>query len=225
MITDSQNVVIYKYSTIASYMFERFLDDQEDSILRQGNKIIFARNYDTKFLIRAFSDYMNDFFNLEKYPYGKSKTLVVGTCYSHHNWLSKYIDEIESDMSKKFIKSKVPVRYAFSDRTIMADESMINQLLDTLVGKLIRGDISVYTPNYIKVKFIFAKDVSESHIATVLKSHHEKCEIYPNNKDELFFDINKMVYKSISSKHRVNSLIKERVLYVYDLACSPEEEE
>ena len=225
MIKDRPNVVIYKYSTIASFMFERFLEDQEDSILRQNNKIIFARNYDTKFLVRAFTDYMNDFFNLHNNPYGSSKTLVVGTCYSHHNWLSKYINEIDSDMSKKFIKSKVPVRYAFSDRNIMADESMINQLLDTLVGKLIRGDVSVYTPNYFKVKFIFVKDVPESQIATVLKSHHEKCEIFPNNKSELFFDINKMVYKSISRKHKLNSDIKERVLYVYDLACSPEEDE
>jgi hypothetical protein len=34
-----------------------------------------------------------------------------------------------------------------------------------------------------------------------------------------------MVYKSISRKHKLNSDIKERVLYVYDLACSPEEDE
>jgi hypothetical protein len=228
MMADTPNVAVYKYSTIASYMLERFMDDQEDSIIREGDNIVFARNYETRFLVKAFTDYINDFFNdYDDHPYGKSKTIVVGTCYTHHNWMSKHIKEISSDMTKKFVRSKIPVRYAFSDRNFIADESLINQLLDTLVGKLIRRDITVYTPNHNQVNFVFVKDVSESHIVSVIKGFHgaSNCFVYPTSKTEILFDVNRMVYKDLRKKYRVNSEIREKVLYMYQLACSPEEDE
>ncbi len=228
MMKDTPNVVIYKYSTVASYMLERFIDDQSESIIREGDNIIFTRNYESRFLVKAFTDYINDFFNIEcDYPYGKQKTIVVGTCYSHHNWKCKFIDQIENNSARKFIKSKVPVRYAFSDRNFMADESLINQLLDTLVGKLMRGDITVTTPNFSTVKFVFVKDVSENDIASVLRGYHsyKNCYVYPNSKSELLFDINRMVYKTVSKKHRITSDLKDKVLYMYELTCSPEENE
>ena len=49
-MTDIPNVVIYKYSTVASYMLERFVDDQSESIIREGDNIIFTRNYESRFL-------------------------------------------------------------------------------------------------------------------------------------------------------------------------------
>ena len=228
MMKEQPNVVIYKYSSIASYMLERFIDDQSDSVVREGDNIIFTRNYETRFLVKAFTDYITDFFCVEEeHPYGKQKTIVVGTCYSHHNWKCKFIDQIENNSAKKFIKSKVPIRYAFSDRNFMADESLINQLLDTLVGKLMRGDITVNTPDFSTVKFVFVKDVSESDISSILKSYHsyKNCYVFPNSKAEILFDINKMVYKSVSKSHKITSDLKDKVLYMYELACSPEEDE
>ena len=143
------NTVIYRYSTIVSYVMERFLDDFGNHIITDDNGIhVFSKVYKRNQITGAFNDYIDDFFKVDElHPYGSVNTVVVGTCYCHHNWLSAFKSELEDDKPKSnIVKNKLLLRYVFSDRKFICDEGELNEVFDELKDIVLQRCATVELP-------------------------------------------------------------------------------
>lgn len=209
------NVYIYKYSTILSYVMERWIDDNERNIvLNDGKYHIFSKVYKTKFILDVFHDYIEEFFN-HTVKYGKVMTFVTGTCYAHHNWLSIYKNEMKDNNKLRIVKEHVPMRYIISDRKFTADEEQLNLMFDQVLSNYITGKKVVVTPNFTQVKFIFIKNISEVDLANIIKYQRTGCRIYPSNKNNFIVDINKFVYSDINKDHNMDDNTRKQAIEIY----------
>lgn len=215
------NVVIYRYSTILSYIMERFLDDFDEGIERaNGDVYLFTTSYKVDHLISAFFDYVDDFFSRsEDHPYGLISTVVVSSGYPHHSWLNEFKKDFEEDDRRlKIVKSKLLLRYVMSDRKFRCDESELNKLFETLFTTYMTGKRFAITPNYNTVTWVGCKSTSEFDMVKIIKSCHTKGKIYPRHRKNLITDLNDMVYDQLRKTHRIPDMLTDQVVMVYELA-------
>lgn len=215
MKKDRPNVVVYKYSTILSYVIERWIDDNQHNIVyNEGKYHIFSKVYKTKFILDVFHDHIEKFFEQAEH-YGKVVTFVAGTCYAHHSWLEKYKDEMDENNKLRIVRERVPMRYIFSDRKFTVDEEQINAMFDQVLSNYITNKKKVFTPNHVRVKFMFIKNVPEDDLARIIKSQRAECKIYPSNRHNLIVDINKFVFKDIKGNHNIDEETKKQAVEIY----------
>jgi len=212
------SVYVYRYSTILSYIMERFIDDNAEYIQHSHGKYhIFAKVYTTKFLINSFIDYIDEFFRREDlFPTGENFTIVVGTCYCHHSWRADFQHEMESNNKLRIIKNKIPIRYAFADRNFSCDEEQLNLMFDTLLSQYIKGDKKVFTSNWTDVRWTFIKNIPEDDMVKVITRRHHNAKMYPLRKSNLIMDLNNMVYKEQKKKHYFPAKIRDQAIYIYN---------
>jgi hypothetical protein len=223
---ESHNIQVYKYSTILSYVLERFIDDNAEYIKESDGKyFIFGKTYKTKFILESFYDYIDDFFTKEdQFPTGKHFTIVLGTCYCHHNWRSAFQNEMEYSNKLRIIKNRIPIRYAIADRRFVCDEEMLNSIFDTMLSNYISKTKSVFTPNWERVKWIFIKNVTEDDLVRIVKTRHSDVKCYPTYKKNFMMDLNNMVYVDIKKNHRLSQDTKFNALHIYEYMIDDDKE-
>jgi hypothetical protein len=202
------------------------MDDNEEYILeRDGKYYIFAKTYKIKFINDAFMDYINEFFSeMNGNPQGSNFTIVVGTCYSYHNWRSRFQDEMVYNSKLRVIKNRLPIRYVISDRNFVCDEEMLNAIFDSILNKFINKDKVVYANNWTPIKWVFIRNIPEDDLANIVKLKHADVEVYPIRKSNFIQDINRLVYSDIKSKHRITKEIKKDAMHIYDFMTKEKDE-
>jgi hypothetical protein len=190
------NTVIYRYSTILSYVMERWLDDRRTELVEHDGKIfLFSDTYPTKYIYTVFTDYIEEFFRKQDVTeYGLLNTIVIGSCYPHNNWRS---DDRTNIKGKRLdiLKKRMGIRYILSDRLYYCNEEMLNGMFDSIIIDYMTKENTVITNNFDPVKWISLRTFSEDDLLLVAMQKHHDAVVIDKFETDIILDLNHVVFE------------------------------
>lgn len=144
---------IISYSYILSLAIKKYIDDNQDSFIKDENRFILIKPFKLNKLHTDIGNIMTSTIS----DINSDMTYIVGECYHYNNWrINLEYDQIKNG-KKTLIDNKSSIKYILKERDIKIDELRMNHIFETFFIKYFKNHSN-------KFFFIKHKNLTENDI-------------------------------------------------------------